>query len=161
MTKILDESCGELLEGLKASEYVNNYFCTISEKMGMEFSVHNLSNTVEHSECITPLNDDWPCILSVDAVVEQVKKIDTAKASGFAEVNSKLMKESLLCLQEAFTYILNLSLEQCWFLKCWKSATVIVIPKRGNSKLVSNLRPISLLPITGKNYGTFLKQLPC
>lgn len=32
----------------------------------------------------------------------------------------------------------------------WKQALVVPIPKGRNSKLVSNIRPISLLPVTGK-----------
>lgn len=157
VAKVIDESCNELIEGFEASEYVNDNFCTISDRMGREFKPLN-QTIIEDLFNLPDINDEWPCVLNVDTVVIQIKKIDISKASGFVEINSKLLKESLLSLKEPFTYILNMCMEQCRFPDSWKSATVVVIPKKGNSKQVSNLRPISLLPVPGKILEHFLNQ---
>lgn len=157
MTQILDENSNEVLTGSIAAEYVNSYFCNISKQMSKCFPPIDIDELtmVTTDTCI---EHDWPPILNVDSVLSCIKKIDVSKASGFPEINSKLLKESLLCLNNKFTYLINLGLEQCQFPECWKSATVVVIPKKGNSNLVSNLRPISLLPATGKIMETFINQ---
>lgn len=49
-----------------------------------------------------------------------------------------------------FTYLFNLSLSTGIVPTKWKSATVIPIPKVKNSKHITDLRPISLLPLPGK-----------
>lgn len=61
-----------------------------------------------------------------------------------------LMKMILKIIVVHFTVLLNLILSRSVFPSAWKIATVTVIPKAGNTSLVENLHPISLLPITGK-----------
>lgn len=48
-------------------------------------------------------------------------------------------------------------MEQCRFPDALEIATV-VIPKKGNSELVTNLCPISLIPCTGKIMEIFLNR---
>lgn len=81
---------------------------------------------------------DWPPILEDGMVMKCIKKIDTSKTSGSPELNARLLKESLACLCSEFTQVLNLGLEQCRFPECWKTATVVVIPKKGNFVMASN-----------------------
>lgn len=157
MTQILDDNSNDLLTGAAAAEYVNNYFCNISKVMSRDFSPYDLDVTGTEN-CSNDSNGDWPSRVSEEDVLKCVKKIDVNKASGFSEINSSLLKESVISLLKEFTYVLNLALEQCRFPTSWKSATVIVIPQKGNSKLASNLHPISLLPTTGKILETFINQ---
>lgn len=56
----------------------------------------------------------------------------------------------LKIIVEQFTVLLNLILSKSVFPSSWKLAMVTIIPKQGNISVVGNLRPISLLPITGK-----------
>lgn len=49
-------------------------------------------------------------------------------------------------------------MEECRFPESWKNATVVVIPKKGGSKSVNNLRPISLLPIPGKIFEQMMNK---
>lgn len=157
MTQILDDKTNNLLSGFLAAEYVNSYFCNISKNMSVDLptpDVNDLNIDIDR----TNLSEDWPPLLNSDVVLNRIKKIDISKASGFPQINSRLLKEALACLHVEFTHVLNLGLEQCRFPGCWKSATVVVIPKKGNSTLASNLRPISLLPLTGKIMEFFINQ---
>lgn len=53
-------------------------------------------------------------------------------------------------LLKEFTYLFNLSVLTGKVPKGWKKATVIPIHKTNNHKNVTDLRPISLLPLPGK-----------
>lgn len=56
----------------------------------------------------------------------------------------------MLIMLPEFTYLLNLSLSTGSLPEEWKMATVVPIPKVKNSHNVTDLRPISLLPLPGK-----------
>lgn len=155
MSKIFEQTSDKLLQGFEASEFINNYFCQISETMATNFGPVPDYDFTESN----PLPDwDWTPTISVTDVTKAVKEINIDKASGFSEVNSKLLKHALLCLVSTFTRLLNSCIEQRRFPELWKSATVVVIPKKGNSKLPSNLRPISLIPIPGKLLEVFMNK---
>ena len=53
-------------------------------------------------------------------------------------------------MEEQFLHILNKSIELNKFPDDWKKSTVILLLKINNAKLVSDFRPISLLPLPGK-----------
>lgn len=73
-----------------------------------------------------------------------------SKASGFTSICTALLKMVLKIIVDHFTVLLNLILRKAVFPTAWKTPIVTVIPKSGNTAQVGNLRPISLLPVTGK-----------
>lgn len=64
----------------------------------------------------------------------------------------------MLIMLPKFLYLLNLSIHTGTFPADWKIATVIPTPKIANSKKVSDLRPISLLPLPGKVLERFIHR---
>ena len=78
------------------------------------------------------------------------KEIDTSKSSGINFLSSKILKDAFMVLITQLVYLFNLSLSKSEFPSEWKNATIIPLFKGGNKKLVSNYRPVSLLPLTGK-----------
>ena len=57
------------------------------------------------------------------------------------------------------TDLFNGCLRQAYFLKKWRKATVIVIPKQGkDASRPDNLRPISLLSATSKVYERLVQR---
>ena len=61
-----------------------------------------------------------------------------------------MIKDSLLVLNAQLTHAINESLNSNKFPGEWKSAKVIPIQKKGDPMLVTNYRPISLLPTPSK-----------
>ena len=80
-----------------------------------------------------------------------IKRIDTSKSSGIISLSSKLLKDSFQVLIDQLVFLFNFSIRTASFPSQWKKALVIPIPKTGDLKKVENYRPISLLPLPGKN----------
>lgn len=80
----------------------------------------------------------------------EIKKMDIYKSSGIPQLSNRLIKDAMTFLITEFTHLANLSINTAKVPIEWKKATVIPIPKVKNSKNVSDLRPISLLPTPGK-----------
>ena len=65
-------------------------------------------------------------------------------------INTTVLKDSFMSTIPQLTFMYNLSLTTNTFPDSWKTATVIPLQKPGDPSDVSNLRPISLLPLPGK-----------
>ena len=76
--------------------------------------------------------------------------ININKSSGLSNVHTRVIKASLLALNNQFTHIINTSFNTHKILRDWKKAKVIPIPKIGALTDINNYRPISLLPTPGK-----------
>ena len=89
-------------------------------------------------------------IVEVDDIIAIINKLNPNKASGPDGISAQML---LLCgevvahpLQIIFRNILNAGI----YPESWKKANVTPIHKKNSKQLVSNYRPISLLPICGK-----------
>ena len=78
-----------------------------------------------------------------------IKEIDVTKSSSVLYLSSRILKDAFTLLPHVLQKIFNLSLSTGIVPDSWKHATIIPLKKWGNSNDVSNLRPISLLPIQG------------
>ena len=85
-----------------------------------------------------------------DIVQNIVQNIDVHKSSAIKNINTKVFRDSFLTIIPQLTYMYNLSFATNIFPDLWKTATVIPLQKPGDTADVSNLRPISLLPLPGK-----------
>lgn len=90
--------------------------------------------------------------------MEQIRAINIHKSSGITDVSSRLIKDAMGSMQSEFLYLMNLSLITGCVPNQWKIATVIPIPKVKNSTKVTDLRPISLLPLPGKILEKFVHK---
>ena len=77
-------------------------------------------------------------------VLAEVEQIDTSKTSGILFVSSLVFKIAFTVLLPKITYLYNL------FPSAWGRSCVTPIPTGGDVKIVSNWRPISLIPLPGK-----------
>ena len=72
------------------------------------------------------------------------------KTSGIPGIRCDILKLALLELLTQMTWLYQLTFENGIFPDCWKTARVNPIPKHGNVKMITNWRPISLLPVQSK-----------
>lgn len=79
-----------------------------------------------------------------------IKNLDNNKASNINQLSTKLFKECALSTLPQLNYLINLILLTSQIPIFWKTATVIPIFKSGDKNLISNYRPISLLPVIAK-----------
>lgn len=83
-------------------------------------------------------------------VAKILKNLDTTKASGLDNVPAILLKKCAPELTPILTRLFSLSYDQGIFPDNWKTARIQPIPKKGKKTLVSNYRPIALLPTISK-----------
>ena len=86
---------------------------------------------------------------TVDDVRRMITAYPSKKASGADKVTTHLYKLIADIIADPLCYLFNLSLSNCTFPNCWKSAKVVAVPKCKNPSL-QDLRPISLLPFCSK-----------
>lgn len=144
VSQILNPETAEVLVGKDAANFVNDYFCNVSQELSKKFK-EPVSQRVEGSG---PFTSMLPVTLG--KVREQVSKIDTTKSSGLVCIPASLLKLALLEILQPYTDLLNICISCAIFPAEWKLAIMVPIPKKGDIRLPNNLRPISLLPVTGK-----------
>ena len=101
-------------------------------------------HTVQFDSC----PDELLC--TTDEVFSLIKSLDSSKANGPDGVSSQMLKATAYSIVPSLTKLFNIFISQGCCLDCWKTSTVVPIPKNANHKQVSNYRPISLLSIVSK-----------
>ena len=141
---------GSEIKSENAATFINNFFTNIGPNLASKFNepwkyfgkeIENEINDIEIIEGI---------------VYDFVKDIDIHKSSGFNELSSVCLRDALLVLIAQLSYIFKQSLKTSKFPDKWKVATIVPIFKGGNKEEVSNYRPVSLLPVTGKIFEKIL-----
>ena len=145
--KLKDDITGLEVDSSKVADYINVYFSTIGEKLAVKHP----------AVAIPPMRDDIDSDTDllhtpflVEDILEILKLVDRSKSSNIKHIKTWVLCDIFKFIPEKLCLIYNASLTQKIFPQSWKVATVSPIPKKGNSKKVTNLRPISLLPLPGK-----------
>ncbi len=76
--------------------------------------------------------------------------LNVNKANGPDNISNRLLKEAAPAIAEPLCDLFNASLARGVFPSQWKQANVVPVFKKGDKSLVSNHRPISLLPVISK-----------
>ena len=83
-------------------------------------------------------------------VKQHINETSPKFRAGWDEMPSAALKYLPDCIINVLSYIFNLSLCQGKFISSFKHAKLIPVYKRGDSKILTNYRPISLLPSFSK-----------
>ena len=141
---LTDEISGTLVNELETPNYINRYFVNISQKLA-----ENL--TGDWKPRTAPRIDTFSFTqLDLQNLIKIIKDIDINKSSAIPFLSSYILKVVFLTVPMWLLHIFNRSLLTNSFPHSWKKATVIPLPKGGARNDVSNLRPVSLLPLPGK-----------
>lgn len=146
--------------------HINNFFSTIGPNLAKQFehTSTDLTPPETQSSCLSNHDSFGSDSASSDSTESQfclhpigeaelykeIKAISIYKSSGITDLSSRILKDAMLAMIEDFGFLLNLSLSTCVVPAELKEAVVIPIPKIKHSHNVSDLRPISLLPLPGK-----------
>lgn len=130
----------------ETANIVNDFFATIGDNV---IEVTERDNFIQ----LDPKPDSHLTefkILDCNGLMEIIKDFDVFKSSGVDGINSCIMLDAIRAIPEVFVKLVNLSLQTGVFPSEMKVARIAVIPKKGNLKMLDNLRPISLLSIIRK-----------
>ena len=141
----LKEDMGDCTHDNMTSEYMNNFFMKVGPNLAKKFDKKWEYYGETSGNSIGDLN------INKFHVIDVIKNIDITKSSGLDRISSNCLKDACLALCAQLTHILRMSIKVCVFPDCWKVATIVPIFKNGKTDEVSNYRPMSSLPIPGKN----------
>jgi hypothetical protein len=82
---------------------------------------------------------------STHEIEKIIKAIKTKDSSGYDEISSRIIKQSVPFIISPLTYICNAILHSGVFPERLKFAIIKPCYKKGNAQEISNYRPISLL----------------
>ena len=83
-------------------------------------------------------------------VLALLRGLDPNKATGVDGVSAKIIRVAASGISGSLTSLFNYSLECGMMPSEWKSAHITPVPKGGDSELVKNYRPVSVLPVVAK-----------
>ena len=126
----------------KCSIY-NNYFkdqCkTIVTDSTVPSEITKVTNSILSSVTFTEQN-----------ILGHIRGLNVNKAHGCDEISTRMLKICDKSITKPLFIILKNCIDQGYFPNAWKMANVIPIHKKKDKNIVSNYRPVSLLPICGK-----------
>ena len=128
----------------QAANFINRYFVNIGPNLASVLQQDWQYNGVESDEMINNIETNQYEIECMS------KQINTNKSSGIPHISTSILKEAFLTVPNIVTYIFNKSFENSECPNSWKIANVVPLQKEGNKQLVTNLRPVSLLPVQSK-----------
>lgn len=87
--------------------------------------------------------------MNVTEFSEIVSELSYSKSSRIDNIDTRLIIDGMKGVPEVFVKVCNRSLESGTFPTSCKVARISVIPKKGDSRYLDNLRPLSILSILG------------
>ena len=83
-------------------------------------------------------------------VTEICKNININKSSCMDNLSGKILRDAFLAIPDKLALLFNNCFSTATKPTVWKYAKITPLPKGGDSQVVSNYRPISLLPLLSK-----------
>lgn len=127
--------------------FVNEYFSGVGATLASKITPNSPSLILPTTAILNSF------VLSSVDEIEICSIIDSLKADatpGWDNISSKLLKKFKKQLAPAITHICNLCIKKGYFPKSFKIAVIHPILKSGDSDLVDNYRPISILTALSK-----------
>ena len=96
----------------------------------------------------SPCPDELLC--TAEEVIFLIISLDPSKANGPDGISAQMLKGTAHSIASSLTKLFNISIRQGRFPECWKTSSVVPIPKSANPSEATNYRPISLLSVVSK-----------
>ena len=125
-------------------DFINNFFTDIGPNLASKFhDSYSFQGPIGRpSFRFTELNPE--------NVLKQLKQINISKSSAVNKLSTKILKIIFIHQHVRLTKIFNCCIRKSIFPEAWKVATVTPLKKEGFTNNVSDLRPISILPLPAK-----------
>jgi hypothetical protein len=121
---------------------LNEYFTSIST---LDDTTASLPNFVPKTDVVLD-----KVVVTEQEIVDILLGLMVNKTSGPDEISHRMLKSTARTICKPLCILFNLSLNNCIYHDCWKSANVMPLFKKGDRNITSNYRPISLISCVGK-----------
>lgn len=138
----------------------NNYFINVAESITNNLPPLSPVHINEYKQNFPPSISNRSIFLTpvaVNEVLLAISRLSPSKSPGIDGITAKLVKEIGPIIAPVLAFVFNKSLSEGVFPDKLKKAKVVPIPKKGNSLVLDNYRPISLLPIFSKLFEKLVK----
>ncbi len=105
-----------------------------------------------------PPPSDQVMTLSPDSVRRSLSRINARKAPGPDNIPGRVLRDCAVELTDVFTDIFNISLSQAVVPTCFKTTTIIPVPKKSSPSCFNDYRPVALTPILMKCFERLVMQ---
>ncbi|XP_060763541.1 uncharacterized protein fbrsl1 isoform X7 [Neoarius graeffei] len=130
---------------------------TLLNSLNNFFGLFEANNSMP-AQKTPPLPDDQVLSLSPASVRRSRSRINTRKAVGPDNIPGRVLKDCAKELTEVLTDIFNTSLSQAVVPTCFKSTTIIPVPKKASPSCFNDYRPVALTPIIMKCFERLVMQ---
>ena len=164
--KIINDIRGRKTNNINANltaDDINDYYINVPDKILN--SLKSTTNTLASTDFVTllnniPNNDSvsfsfQPVTYNeIRDIINSLKSKKSRDIYGFTTEILKTIKDLIIV---PLTKIINICIDACVFPDVLKTALVIPVFKKGDTEMVENYRPISLLPVFSKIFEAALK----
>ena len=137
---LIDPGTDKEIEESKTADFINNFFTNVGPNLAKDLDVpwsyEGIQANTQLSEILTRR----------DEIIKFCKEINIHKASSVSGLSSRILKDAFISQVDKLKYLFDVILEKGIFPSEWKYVSIIPLKKVANTNLVSDLRPISLLP---------------
>ena len=142
--KLRDKNTGQFVLENDTASFINHFFVNIGPNLAKKCT----SNwNFRGSDCINNIDD---ISTNTNEIVKLCKNVNINKSSCVDHLSSRVLRDAFLAIPQKVVELFNMSFNKAEIPNSWKIAKVTPLPKAGNSTDVSNLRPVSLLPLMSK-----------
>ena len=162
----------------KIAEIFNNFFINVVPNLGITINneiITNLDNILDPVQKAIKKYEKHPSILKINEVIKTketfsflnvteeevltiVKGLDPSKATTINSIPIKIFKQHIGIYIKEVTQLFNNTIDSSKFPEILKRADITPVHKKGDVTLMSNYRPISLLPTLSKLFEKLLYQ---
>ena len=138
---------GHMCSGKEANDLMNEYFINIGKELADRLPISNFNpdrNTNSGFQLSTFGEFTTANLFKI------LKETSLTKSSGLDEISTRLLVDAFYSIPEVLVKFYNFSLKKCQIPNCFKTSRVTPLPKKGDTTLMNNLRPISNTPLPSK-----------
>ena len=141
---LIDTITNKEVEPNELPNFINNFFADIGP---------NLARNITGNWVYSGVTSD---IELHDVVVNEIEiskachEINVNKSSSIKNISSRVIKDAFLGIPNVVQFLIQTALDEGIFPDEWKIANITPLQKGGNKTNVSNLRPVSILPLPSK-----------
>ena len=135
------------------AEHFNSFFASVGELNCKNITEHGDSSYRDYLSEIIESNFEFRLVDSHN-IKQIIKGIKTSRSNGHEGISSELLKLISNDIADSITLIINQSLKSGIFPSQLKIAKVTPIYKKDDKKIITNYRPISVLPVVSKVFET-------
>ena len=140
----------DLVDSTEIANAFNTYFANIGKNLSSQIDQNNV--IADYKQYLTsPTRETlkFECITK-DYTIKAIDNLENKNSSGHDGISNTLLKTIKNDISQSLTIIINQMLTTGIFPDAFKLSKVIPLFKKGDSSLLANYRPISLLPTISK-----------